>query len=161
VRWNNKVPAKQDLGTHYFSSSKVLPKDEVRFRVLREFDTAEEARAHERELHERYDVARSPRYFNLCEAGPKFYNEGPLTEEHRQKLSDAFSGERNPNYGKTFSEETRRKMSQSAKGSSNFQGKKHSSETRKKMSEVKRGRKLSEETRKKMSEAQRKRWSTK
>lgn len=39
-----------------------------------------------------------------------------LSDETRQKLSQAMSGKHHPNYGKRLSEETRRKMSEARKG---------------------------------------------
>ena len=175
VRWRNIAQgrtAKDDLGKHYFSSSKHLP-DNMLWRVLKEHDTPEEARAHERELHQRYDVARSDRYFNLAEAGPTFYNQGPLSEEHKRKISEA-------NKSMVFTEEHRRKISEAGKGrklsedhkrklsevmrnpsvetrrkiSEAKKGKKFTEEHRRKISEVQKGKKLSEETRRKISEAQ-------
>ena len=55
------------------------------------------------------------------------------SEETRKKISKTLKGENNPNYGKTLSEETRKKMSEN--NARYWQGKKHSEETRKKMSE--------------------------
>ena len=79
-----------------------------------------------------------------------------MSEETRNKISEALKGENNhqygkkgkdaPNYGKVPSEETRRKLSEAKKG------KKHSEETRRKRSEANKGKKHSEETRKKQSE---------
>lgn len=58
---------------------------------------------------------------------------GEFTIEHRKNLSKALIGNKNPNYGKVISKETRRRMSKS------HLGKTHSTETRRKMSEVHRG----------------------
>ena len=36
-----------------------------------------------------------------------------LSEEHKQKISEAMTGPRNPNFGKTFSSTHRKKISES------------------------------------------------
>ena len=41
---------------------------------------------------------------------------GPLTEEHKKKLSEAMSGDKNPNYGNPLSPEHKKKISESNKG---------------------------------------------
>lgn len=100
------------------------------------------------------------------------------SKETRKKMSDSQRGEKNHMYGKThseehkrrisktlmgrlISEETRKKMSESKKGekSQNY-GKKLSQETKRKLSESKKGEKnhnfgkqLSEETKRKMSDS--------
>lgn len=71
------------------------------------------------------------------------------TKEAKQKLSETKVGEKNPSYGKTYSTEDRKRISESLKGI------KRSDETRKKMSEVKKRENLSAETRRKRSESQR------
>ena len=92
------------------------------------------------------------------------FNSAPkrvLTELHKKRISESMTGENNPNYGKSPSEETRMKMSESTKGENHpMWGKTHSDETRKKISEAKIGenhpmwgKTHSEETRMKMSEA--------
>jgi len=55
-----------------------------------------------------------------------------MTAENKQKISDAKKG-------KLQSEATKLKISQSCKGRSNFQGKKHTAETKNKMAEKKLG----------------------
>ena len=62
-----------------------------------------------------------------------------LTDEARKKMSEAKKGEKNPNFGKPFSDEHRKKISEENKG------KKLSDETKRKMSESKKGKKRSEE----------------
>lgn len=74
-------------------------------------------------------------------------NRRPMTEETKQKLRERFSGTNNPNYGKIFSEEHRKRLSESHKGLS------LSEEGRIKVGNFHRGRKRSMETRKKISEA--------
>ena len=83
-----------------------------------------------------------------------------VSDETRRKLSEMNKGEKHPFFGKTgegnpffgkkHSEETLKKMSESAKG------RKHSEETLKKISEAAKGRKHSDETRRKMRETRRK-----
>lgn len=67
--------------------------------------------------------------------------EGPSgcirSEEYRKRMSESRSGEKNPNYGNTASEETRRKKSESMKGKNS--GKKASPETLVKLSVAKSG----------------------
>ncbi len=79
-----------------------------------------------------------------------------FSEATKKKMSEAKSGENHPRWGKTASKETRKKMSEANLG------KTHSEETRKKLSEMRSGennpnygKSPSEEARKKMSEAQR------
>lgn len=68
-----------------------------------------------------------------------------LSEDHKRKLSVAFTGERNHFYGKTHTDEVRKKMSKSRKNVVITE------KTRKKMSEAHKGRKHSEETKNKIS----------
>ena len=60
-----------------------------------------------------------------------------LSEEHKWKLSEALSGDKNPRFGKPAWNN----------------GKHHSAETRKKISEAQKGKHISAETRKNISEA--------
>ena len=76
---------------------------------------------------------------------------GPFSDEHRRKISEA-------NKGRTFvvSEETKEKISNTMKGKHSgennpFYGKTHSEETKKKLSAIHRGRKITEEEREKRS----------
>ena len=85
-----------------------------------------------------------PNGYNFTEGGDGLLNPSPET---RRKMSEAQKG-------KTLSEEHRRKISRSNKGSPGpWKGKKRSEATRRKMSEARKGKSLSKEHRRKLSEA--------
>ena len=63
------------------------------------------------------------------------------SEETKRKMSEAAKGEKNHNYGKTFDEAYRAKLSES--NARHFKGKTHSGEARKAMSESKKGKTVS------------------
>ncbi len=69
------------------------------------------------------------------------------SEETKVKISTAQIGDKNHSYGKSPSEETRKKLSDAGKG------RVFSEETRKKLSEKSKGRSLSEETKRKISQS--------
>ena len=96
-----------------------------------------------------------PNGYNMTEGG-----EGTVgfkhSDETKKKLSEAWTGEKNPNFGKHHSEETKRKMSIRKKGiytkekhsmfgihrfgeDAPFYGKTHTIKTKQKMSEAKKG----------------------
>lgn len=90
----------------------------------------------------------------------------PCSEETREKMRIANTGEKNGFYGKHHSEETKKKLSISRMGKKNpkseatrlklsksLKGRVFSEETKKKMSESRKGMVLSDETRAKMSES--------
>jgi group I intron endonuclease len=98
----------------------------------------------------------SPGGYNLREGGG---SSGKLSEETKQKMSEAQSGEKNHMYGKTLSDEAKQKISDAKSGENNpMFGKKHTEETKQKMSGAQSGEKshmygktLSDETKKKLS----------
>ena len=61
------------------------------------------------------------------------------SEETKKKISEAAKGRPGPNKGKHFSEEHKKKIGEIKKGNNNMLGKKHSAESKKKMSEAKKG----------------------
>ena len=118
------------------------------------FEIVEEVQERENliEREQRYIDILNPEY-NICKfAGSNLGRR--LSEETRQKMSEARKGEKHPNFGKHLSEETRQKISQSRIGEKhpNF-GKHCSEETRQKISEANKGNHLSEEHRQKISDA--------
>jgi predicted XRE-type DNA-binding protein len=70
-----------------------------------------------------------------------------FSDDHRRKISESNKGKSNHNFGKHLSEDHRKKMSESRTG------RKVSEETRKKISESNKDKYPSEETRKKLSES--------
>jgi hypothetical protein len=69
-----------------------------------------------------------------------------VSQETKNKISIARSGENNPNFGKNLSEEHKNKLLNA------WIGKKHTEESKLKMSESKKGKSFTEEHRKKLSE---------
>ena len=87
----------------------------------------------------------APRGYNLREGGG---GNGKMSEETKQKCSEAKRGENNYWYGKTHGYNTKQKMSKSQCGRT------HTDESKQKMSELRLGKPHGEETKQKMSEAQ-------
>jgi hypothetical protein len=151
--------------------------------IIGTFPTRENANADEQRLHEMYDVARNPEFYNqmnaplgfdntgkhhseetrkkisLSNSGNVSWNKGLKTSDAtKKKLSEANRGEKHHFYGKSLSEEHKKKICENHIG---MRGKKHSEKTREKISEANKGEKHynygkhhSNETRKKMSGAQ-------
>ncbi len=101
-----------------------------------------------------YEIIK--KYRSLTTKGRK------LSEEHKRKCSKALRGEKHPMFGKTHTDETKKKISKShigikpskeARQKMSLAGKrrKHSEETKQKMSLFAKGKPKSEETKKKIS----------
>lgn len=85
-----------------------------------------------------------------------------VTDDTRRKISESMKGKDPWNKGKTMSEEHRKKLSEAMKCENNHNfGKHFSEEHRRKISEAMKGKHRSEDTRRKMSEAAKKRWENK
>jgi len=174
------VDPKYDLGLEYFTSSKdtkfrqdlIANTKDYKLKIVSVFSTRVEAGMLEAKLHERFNVAANPKFYNKAKATKTgFSTEGTthsdqarlkmseakkgvprvrgwnLSDTTKSKMSEAKRGKPAHNKGKTHSEEAKKKVSQARKG------KPLSEEHRRKLSEVNRGKKLSEETRRKMSES--------
>mgnify|MGYP001810153903 CR=1 FL=1 len=110
----------------------------------------------------------APGGYNLVEGGG---STGKMSEETKQKMREAKTGEKNPMYGKTgkkaywygkeHTEETKQKMKEAQTGEKNpMYGKEHTEETKQKMKEAQTGEKNhmfgkehTEESKQKMKEA--------
>jgi hypothetical protein len=127
------------------------PKDKSRIIFLKQNLTEEEAFKHEKymiSVFGRKDLGTG--ILHNRTGGGEGVSGFIHSEETKRKQSKAHRGEKNHNYGKTFSEEHRKKLSESGKGRT------HSEETKRKQSEAHRGKNHylygkthSEETRKK------------
>lgn len=80
----------------YMSSSNYVPKDECDKLILQEFKTAKEAIAYEAELHERFNVANNPMFYNKAkQTSVGFDTTGckwKWSEEHKNKISKSLTG---------------------------------------------------------------------
>lgn len=174
-----------DLGTHYFTSSKIVKplfknntsewKKEILYRDIQYAETLDnvEGYAIHKVINNDFCLNRSDPLIcpgfttagkHKTEETKKKMSEAnkghKISEETKKKISEANKGQKAWNKGKHTSEETKRKMSIAEKGSNNHNyGKHHSEETRRKISIAKKGKHFSEEAKRKMSEAQRKRYS--
>ena len=148
-------------GTAITRAVKKYGKENFQVEVLYYYETVEECRADEERILTEYNVKDCPHSYNLKNSAIGM-------------TSEDMTGENNPNYGKHFSEEHRKKLSESKKGekhplygkrgkdSPNY-GKHHTEEARQKMSQARKGKRgkdtsmygkhHTEETRKKMSQA--------
>jgi len=145
----NRTPL-EDFGIHYYTSGKLKKEykenpTNFKTRLLFTYDSIEEAISSELKLTKK--VIKNNRYANIA-SYPHIIHTG----ETKRKMSDASKG-------RTFSEETRRKLSIAHK--SNWiagknlgrKGQKHSEESKRRMSVAQKGRIFSEETKRKMSDA--------
>lgn len=124
----------------------------------------EEANIKEKEYIIKYDSQNPKKGYNIKDGG----SNGRLSEETKQKISQKMKGrfekEKNPFWGKTHSEETKKIIGEKNKNRShNISGennpmynKKHTEEARKKIGEKRKGTHLKEETKKKISESNKK-----
>ena len=174
---NGMDPNYYGSGTAITRAVKKYGKENFQVEVLYYYDTIEECRADEERILTEYDVKNCPHSYNIKNAAVGWTSEDlkgkTVSEETRKKLSQAFKGEKHPNYGKhlteetrkkisqahkgktvTFSEEHRKNLSQAMKGKNNPMYGKHptfSEEHRKKLSQALKGKTVSESTRNKLA----------
>ena len=135
----------------YMGSSKILGEamkvepETFTKSIIETFSTREDANTNEQWLHETYDVARNPLFYNQMNAPLGFCMSGrEHSKETKEKMSVSTSGKNHPLYGKKRSLETRKNISAAKKGKTKGKnnpnyGKHHSPEARQKMSDANRG----------------------
>ena len=96
-------------------------------KIIDTFPTREIANTNEQWLHETYDVARNPEFYNQMNVPLRFCMFGKTgkdshwygkkhSEETKKKMSLAQSGEKHSQYGRPVSEKTKKKISNVLKG---------------------------------------------
>ena len=131
-------------------------------KIIKSFETSEEAFKFEKEIIEQLDCVNNYKYYNMSDggiggvgtlSGKTELEKVEIYNRMKNTLKGKMAGEKNPMYGKVsamkgkkHTKEAREKMSKSLKG------KPFSKEHRKNISKSKIGMKLSEETKKKISE---------
>lgn len=157
------VEPKYDLGVNYFTSSKdfnfrqdlILNTEEYKLKIVSVFASRVEAGRLEAKLHQRFNVAINPKFYNKAKATKTgFSTEGTThSDQARLKMSEAKKGAVKAS-GWNLSDRTKLKMSQAKKGKpAHNKGVPHSEEAKKKVSEARKGKALSEEHKRKLSEA--------
>lgn len=140
--------------------------------ILFEVETKEEADEKEIEMIAYYDSTNRSKGYNLTEGGggtsgyhlteerKRRISESQtgrlLTEEWKQHISESIKGEKAPWYGKTFSEEHRKRLSESHIGKPSAMGmlgKKQSEEAKRKISNANIGKHHSEKSKEKMRQS--------
>ena len=130
-------------------------------KIIKSFETSEEAFKFEKEIIEQLDCVNNYKYYNMSDggiggvgtlSGKTELEKVEIYNRMKNTLKGKMAGEKNPMYGKVsamkgkkHTKEAREKMSKSLKG------KPFSKEHRKNISKSKIGMKLSEETKKKIS----------
>ncbi len=124
--------------------------------LVEEVESAERAYELEQYYIKQYDT-KVPNGYNLTDGGDGIFG-WEASEEYRQECSERVKQLHKEKkvgmYGKTHSEETKKKMSAASKGKEKpwLIGRKITEETREKLRQINTGRILSEETRKKISD---------
>lgn len=140
--------------------------------ILFEVETKEEADEKEIEMIAYYDSTNRDKGYNLTEGGQgisgyhlseerkqhisEVQTGRLLTDEWKLHISESIKGENAPWYGKTFSEEHRKNLSESQKGKPSAMGmlgKRQSEESKRKISESNIGKHHSEESKEKMRQS--------
>lgn len=120
--------------------------------------TKEEACYIEKMLIGLFDTRNKNYGYNISIGGDAPMYGRKFSEETKKKMSNKHKGENHWNFGRTMSEETKRKIAEAQRGEkSSWFGRKHTKEELRKMSESQKGHVVSENTRIKMSDAAKKR----
>ena len=161
VRTANKVEARLDFWSNYFTSSKYVKlfrkeNGEPPVKIIhREFDNPEDAKKFERNFMISARISENPHWLNKYIPDEKFTTSGPMDEKTKAKISykanmRAMFGKNKAGYNSAILEEKRKKKSAAAKKywesgltenhkksiSYSHTGKNVSTETRKKLSET-------------------------
>lgn len=163
VRVANQCSPEKDLWIEYHTSSNIVKSFREEYgepdiiRVDKTFDTREAAGEYELQFLTENDCVFSSKWLNMA-AFPLFDSRGENhgmygktpSEETKRKISVSMTG-------KSRSEESKRKQSESMKGENNpMYGKTRSEEHSRKLSEALKGKTPSEEHKRKISEARKK-----
>jgi len=147
----NEVPANEDLGVDYKSSSKLVESlvfDNFDQQIIAEFPTGEEAYIYEQRLikeHFNDPMCLNRHYIDVDSGKSHFRHNNPHSEESKRKMSEARLGKPSPRKGSTHTDSAKTKQRES------HLGKEHSETTRNKMSDSRKGIAKTESHRQKIS----------
>lgn len=142
-RWNRGNGYRANK--HFWNAIKRYGWDNIRHEILHCGITKEEACLHEIELIAKHKSNNSDFGYNNSDGGEKPSNGSKRTDSEKRHLSEIFKG-------RVISEETRKRMSESAKNRNpETRRRKQTEETRRKLSEAHKGLKIADETKRKLS----------
>jgi group I intron endonuclease len=147
-------------GIHLKAAIEKYGKENFSKEVLQECSTMDELNNAEIEWIEKTNAVNDPQSYNLAQGGQggdlsEFMNfekkkgRNIHSDEERKKRSENWKGDKNPQYGKTLSEEHKQKMINANRNRDYF----FSDDHREKLRQAQIGKKLSDETKRKMSES--------
>lgn len=156
---------------HFFNAIQKYGWENIKHEIIETGLTVEEASEKEKYYIRLYDSINPEKGYNLTDGGISGFNVSAQTrilksknskkmwesDEYRRAFTARMRGPNNPLYGKTMSEESRRKISEAKKGKPHGpmseETKKKLSEIRKKQGNFRLGKKHTEETKRKISES--------
>jgi group I intron endonuclease len=145
-----RIKRKEHHNEHLQRSFDKYGEDKFIYEILEEIEDLSILDSREKHWIDHYGGINSDNTYNFKD---------PLLNEHndyvRNKMSKSSLGENNPNYGNKWTDEQRKKMSESRKGKSweELYGKKKANEMKENSAEAQKGRKHSEETLNKIRKA--------
>lgn len=169
IRWNSHC-CKSSTTTHIARAIKKHGKENFIIEQIDSASTIEELNEKEIYWINKYNSMDQSVGYNLRSGGENFIvsdvtrtriskanlgkKKGPLSDEHKSKISAFFKGRKNPGYKKRSGYKRKSPTpEQIEKMRERYTGRIHSEETKKKMSEVKKGKVRSEEHKKNLSKS--------
>ena len=147
-RWSQHKSDKKGCCRLLFAALNKYGENNFSVEILDYAENIEELNDKE-EYYIEYLNTLTPNGYNLLTGGKNKTH----SEESKRKMSESRRGSNNPMFGKTHDKKARKKISDAQKGNQNCLGIKRSEETKNKLAAARTGKKLSKNTKRKISKA--------